>query len=181
MGRIETLDQQVVSHNNPDRVYEDEGWAGYGDWLGTGNLQPGAKKMREFNSARTFVHSLGLLNRDQWRFYCQGAMIELRPKPDDIPNHPNDVYKDSGWAGMGDWLGTHRKATRDFRPRNFEEAREFVRSLKLKNTTEWRDYCKGNMPHLPKKPDDIPAAPWRTYSNKGWKGVGNWLGTNKTS
>ena len=46
--------------------------------------------------------------------------------------------------------------------RDFEGAREFVRSLGLKSGTEWREYCKSG-----KKPDDIPAAPWRVY--KEWK------------
>ena len=46
--------------------------------------------------------------------------------------------------------------------RDFESAREFVRSLGLKSQKEWMEYCKsGN------KPDDIPAAPWSTY--KEWK------------
>jgi len=46
--------------------------------------------------------------------------------------------------------------------RSYKEAREFVRKLNLKNTYEWKEYCKsGN------KPDDIPAAPWDVY--KEWK------------
>ena len=46
--------------------------------------------------------------------------------------------------------------------RSFESAREFVRSLNLKNQKEWLEYCKsGN------KPDDIPSNPWKTY--KKWK------------
>ena len=46
--------------------------------------------------------------------------------------------------------------------RDFESAREFVRSLGLKNSNEWKEYCKsGN------KPDDIPAASWNVY--KKWK------------
>ncbi|RZD42617.1 MAG: hypothetical protein CXT78_09225, partial [Thaumarchaeota archaeon] len=55
--------------------------------------------------------------------------------------------------------------------RDFESAREFVRKLKLKNTTEWQEYCKsGN------KPDDIPSSPNTTYK-KDFKGYGDWLGT----
>ena len=46
------------------------------------------------------------------------------------------------------------------------------RSLNLKNSKEWIEYTKSG-----KKPDDIPAAPWQTYKNKGWKSLGDWLGT----
>ena len=55
--------------------------------------------------------------------------------------------------------------------RDFEEAREFIRSLGLKSNAEWRTYWKSHS-----KPDYIPAAPERTYKNE-WKGWGDWLGT----
>jgi len=59
--------------------------------------------------------------------------------------------------------------------RDFKSAREFVRSLGLKNQKEWTAYCKsGN------KPDDIPAGP-REHYKKEWKGIGNWLGTGTQS
>ena len=46
--------------------------------------------------------------------------------------------------------------------RDFEDAREFVRKLGLKNKKEWQEYCKsGN------KPDDIPSNPWDVY--KEWE------------
>ena len=46
--------------------------------------------------------------------------------------------------------------------RDFESAREFARSLNLKNNVEWREYLKSG-----DKPDDIPSNPWRSY--KEWK------------
>ena len=56
--------------------------------------------------------------------------------------------------------------------RDFESAREFARSLGLKNGDEWKEYCKsGN------KPDDIPSTPKNSYKND-WKSSGDWLGTN---
>ena len=60
--------------------------------------------------------------------------------------------------------------------RPFKEAREFVRSLQLKNMREWRQYRKSN-----KKPDDIPSHPEKIYKNNGWKDCVNWLGNeNRT-
>ena len=58
--------------------------------------------------------------------------------------------------------------------RDFEEAREFIRSLGLKSNAEWRMYWKSHS-----KPDYIPAAPERTYKNE-WKGWGDFLGTHNT-
>lgn len=57
--------------------------------------------------------------------------------------------------------------------RPFSEAREYVRALKLKNVTEWREYYRSG-----KKPDDIPSTPDKIYK-KEWKGYGDWLGTGR--
>ena len=58
--------------------------------------------------------------------------------------------------------------------RSFEDARKFVRSLKLESFDEYRKYCKSG-----KKPADIPTAPNTVYENKGWRSVGDWLGTGR--
>jgi hypothetical protein len=72
---------------------------------------------------------------------------------------------------MGDWLGTGRIADQYKEYKSFDEARRFVRLLKLEGVTECYDYCKsGN------KPADIPSAPDNTYKEE-WKGMGDWLGT----
>jgi hypothetical protein len=44
----------------------------------------------------------------------------------------------------------------------YEEAREYVHKLNLKNQKEWQDYSKSN-----KKPDYIPATPQKVYKGKG--------------
>jgi len=56
--------------------------------------------------------------------------------------------------------------------RTFEDARKFVRSLKLKNKNEWEIFAKSN-----KKPTDIPNAVSDVYKNKGWTSWGDFLGT----
>ncbi|MFN6072984.1 MAG: integrase repeat-containing protein, partial [Bacteroidota bacterium] len=53
---------------------------------------------------------------------------------------------------------------------------EFVHNLNLKNGEEWKDYCKSGH-----KPEDIPAKPYRTYKQDGWKSWGDWLGTGTVS
>ena len=59
--------------------------------------------------------------------------------------------------------------------RDFESAREFARSLKLKNQKEWYEYCKsGN------KPEDISTLVPRTYKNE-WISWGDWLGTENVA
>ena len=147
---------------NPGRTYSNEGWQGYGDWLGTGT-----REYRAFEVARDFVQSLNLKNNMEWREYCKSGN-----KPDNIPTTPDYTYKNKGWQGYGDWLGTGNIANRDKEYRPFEDAREFVRKLDLKSRKEWNEYCKSGY-----KPDDIPAYPNGVYKNKGWQGVSDWLGT----
>ena len=55
--------------------------------------------------------------------------------------------------------------------KSFNDARDYVHKLQLKNEREWNLFCKSN-----KKPKDIPSVP-RQYYKKEWKGLGDWLGT----
>jgi hypothetical protein len=148
----------------PNEVYKDVGWGGWSDWLGTGNRRG---RWRPFEEAREFARSLGLNSQAEWKTYVKSGQ-----KPDDIPAHPNEVYKDVGWNSWGDWLGTGRVHTHDYRP--FREAREYVRSLGLKSGTEWRAYVKSGQ-----KPDDIPANPWVAYKDAGWINLNDWLGAGR--
>ncbi len=152
---------------NPDKTYKDEGWIGVGDWLGTGTIANFNKVFRPFKEARTFVHTLGLKSQKEWLEYCKSE-----EKPDDVPAGPGETYKDEGWIGVGDWLGTGTIASRDMVFRPFKEARTFVHTLGLKSQKEWLEYCKSE-----EKPDDVPARPGETYKDEGWIGMGDWLGT----
>jgi hypothetical protein len=161
----------------PRIVYAQNGWKGYGDWLGTGTIAPRLIVYRPFEEARAFVHALKLKNESEWRKFCKGHFPHKGTLPDDIPANPNQTYAKSGWSGMGDWLGTGTVAPSKKKFRSFEEARAFVHSLKLKNYLEWINYCKGQMPEKGVRPSDIPAGPRESYAKEGWKGYGDWLGT----
>jgi hypothetical protein len=150
---------------SPHLTYAGEGWAGLGDWLGTGTIAPFLRQYRPFEEARAFVHTLSLKSSDEWATYCKSGA-----KPDDIPTAASAVYKDHGWAGMGDWLGTGR--TRSYR--SFEQACDFVRELGLSSVQEWQRYCKSGL-----KPHDIPNAPEHVYRNSGWKSYSDWVGNGR--
>ncbi|MDC0324369.1 hypothetical protein OAM21_04160, partial [Verrucomicrobia bacterium] len=152
---------------NPNRVYEKNGWKGYGDWLGTYRIAAKLKKYRPFKEAREFARSLNLKNREEWEVFCKSGKL-----PPDIPANPNQTYKDKGWRGLGDWLGTGTIANFNKKYRTFNAARKFARSLNLKSGSEWSAFCKSE-----KLPPDIPAKPNQTYKDKGWIGMGDWLGT----
>jgi len=118
-----------------------------------------------FEEALVYVRSLGLSSKSEWSVYCASGN-----KPEGIPSNPRKVYKEE-WVGMGHWLGTGNIMTQRWVFRPFKEAREFVRSLRLRNLREWERYRKSV-----RRPKDIPTNPNCTYRDE-WRGLGDWLGT----
>jgi len=100
------------------KVYAEDGWAGMGDWLGTGTVASFLREYRPFKKARAFVCGLGLKSQTEWRDYCKSGK-----KPNDIPSAPDRTYAEDGCAGFGDWPGAGTVAA----PRRRElEARTVV-------------------------------------------------------
>jgi hypothetical protein len=143
-------------------------WISVGDWLGTDRIAQRNRNFRPFFEARAFARSLKLQSAADWRALSASGAL-----PPDIPAHPWRIYRDDGWVSFGDWLGTGRIAARLKAYRSFEDARTFVRSLKLKSETDWQAYCACG-----KLPSDIPLAPQHTYREDGWTGMRDWLGTD---
>ena len=58
-------------------------------------------------------------------------MVQVGSPTRQHPCYPQQAYKDAGWMGWGDWLGTGTVANRtSFLP--FEKARDIAHTLKLK-------------------------------------------------
>jgi|GEM_PF-1935590 len=172
--------------SSPNAAYKEE-WKGWGDWLGTGRIDTRKIKYLPFEQARDYVRKIGLRDYKQWTTYCKSGN-----KPHGIPNYPNQKYAKE-WKGWRDWfqkssigelpavelhsLDSDLTSSLDsaideigskFMP--FEQAREFVRLMKLKGQKEWNDFCKSG-----KKPSNIPSSPHHIYKEK-WKGYRDWLG-----
>jgi hypothetical protein len=120
---------------------------------------------RKYDDAHAFALSLNLLNKRAWQDFCRSGQL-----PDDIPVAPHLVYREQ-FRGYGDWLGTGRMASRNRLYRRFDDARAFVRSLRLPNVQAWQDFCRSGQ-----LPDDIPTTPHKTYREQ-FQGYGDWLGT----
>ena len=116
-------------------LFRSKGWAGIGDWLGTGNIANRYKKFRVFKKARAYARNLGIKNFTEWRTFTKSGKL-----PTDIPTNPRATYKNEGWTGYGDWLGTGAIATHLRKYRTFSEARTFVQQLNFKNFKEWQTY-----------------------------------------
>ncbi len=161
----------------PDVIYRQMGWLGWGDWLGTGTIAPQNRPFKPFIKARNFARNLKIFRQDDWFKYAKGLLTSKGKIPDDIPANPRSVYKKEGFTTMGDWLGTGRIANfnRSYWP--FLKAKNFVRKLELKTREHWFKYCREGLKGKPHRPIGIPLKPERVYKGKGFKGMGDWLGT----
>ena len=64
----------------------------------------------------------------EWFKWCK-----KNKRPDDVPYNPDEVYKE--WISWPEFMGPIPT-----RWKSFEDAREFARSLKLKNPGEWNTF-----------------------------------------
>jgi len=153
----------------PYRTYSKQNkWKGWGDWLGTEIIATQDRKYRSFKAARKFASSLNLKSRTSWEKFCKSGN-----KPDDIPNNPWNTYKEKGWKGMGDFLGSGVLAPKNMEFWNFGQAKKFVRKLKITGKKDWQEFCRKG-----KRPKKLPSAPNNTYK-KEWKGWGDFFGTRR--
>jgi len=145
---------------NPHKVYKNKGWISFGHWFGTGSVATYLREYWSYEKARDYVHNLKLKSQREWIRYTNSGKL-----PKEIPADPHKVYKNKGWKGFGDWLGTGSIRPGDIEYLEFNEARKIVRELAKKyNLKTVSDYTRAKQDGL--IPTNIPAAPWYVYSKK---------------
>jgi len=144
--------------DTPSYVYKNKGWKGMPDFLGNRDY----KDHLPFEESRKYAHSLNLETRTEW-----WNLSKLKKHPKNIPNAPESTFKNKGWKGWPDFLGSSR--SRNYRP--FIDAQRYAHSLNLISGKEWNDFVMSG-----KLPLDIPRSPKDGYKNKGWKSWADWLG-----
>lgn len=162
--------------SNPASFYRGQGWHNWPDFLGTvgqpRRRRPKQDCWRSFQEARQFVHTLRLWSIQAWNEWCATSA-----RPHDVPEHPDYVYRNEGWAGWRDFLGkipsedAASPGLSSRKWRTFEEARGYVKALKLTGIEQWRQWADSS-----EKPFDIPKTPSYAYRDLGWAGMSDWLG-----
>ena len=153
--------------STPHAVYKHDGWEGWGNWLGTGNVGVKHHQFLPFKMALLYARALNLVGKKDWQAWSKSGA-----RPANMPSNPHKTYKHEEWRGYGHWLGTGNQVCGklDFLP--FKKALLYARSLKLKSVTEWKDWCKSGV-----REANMPFNPHTTYEHEGWQGYGHWLGT----
>jgi superfamily II DNA or RNA helicase len=160
-------------------VYRRRGWQSMGDWLNTDVVAVSKRRFRDFAGARDYARSLGLSSIKEWERFCVGAGTRTARLPSDIPTNPQRTYREQGWVDWSDWLGSKIVATYDRKYWGYLVAREFVRSLRLRNVRDWRRYVVGQIDGVLAKPSALPSAPELVYKEE-WQGYPDFLGTART-
>ena len=88
-------------------------------------------------------------------------MYKKKNKIEFIPSNLEVVYKNRGWQNYRSFFGTNFWS--------FKKARNYVRSLNLKNTYDWREFAASE-----KRIKNIPSNPWAVY--KEWVSIKDWIG-----
>jgi hypothetical protein len=158
--------------STPRWVYKNSGWVSVGDWLGTGKIADQHRRYLPIDEAKIFVRSLGIKSQKDWVSYTHGKLPNLPRLPDNIPANPQSTYKDAGWNGMADWIGTGRTLLKDRSLLQFKEAKIYVHSLSFKKQADWYSFVRSGC-----LPSFLPRDPSRYYKNSGWSSWGDWLGS----
>ena len=107
-GLIE--EYKMVLPVRPHLEYKESGWISWEDWYGTDI------NYHDFTSTRKFVHSLRLRTQKDWTDYCMGRLAHKPGRAGSISAYPEIAYRDEGWKGWEDWLGTGKEIHSDPTP-----------------------------------------------------------------
>lgn len=151
--------------SSPDKPYKNKGWINWADWLGKDSFQGNSQKLT-YLEARKIVQIFKLQSTKEWADFCKSGK-----KPSNIPNRPSAVYKDNGWNGWGDWLGTKTIANFNKTYMPFEQLKQLVKENRIGTQMQWNEFYK----NLYSK-ENIPSNPQRTYKGKGWVNWADFLG-----
>ena len=156
---------------SPQYIYKNNGWKGWGEFLGTGNISAIERKQNfpNFTYAKKIVRKLSFKNIDDYQ-----KAVSTNKKIKNFPYAPDQAYKNKGWSSWGDFLGTGRIANQNRQYKSFEEIKKFARKNKIQTQKEWGLFWKKN-----KRPLDVPYSPQSIFKNNGWKGWNDFLGTKK--
>ena len=131
-GRIE--EYKMVLPVRPHLEYKGSGWISWEDWLGTDI------NYHDLISTRKFVHSLNLRTQKDWVDYCHGRLTHKPRKTDSIFNYPEIAFRDEGWMGWEDWLGTGKEMEPEPSP---SASTEIMIDCKCKGRIENCHECDG--------------------------------------
>jgi superfamily II DNA or RNA helicase len=142
-----------------DGTYENDGWSGWKNFLGTENN----KRFESYKKAKEWALQNNIKTKEEWKEHPL-RLLRFPKNPDYISE-----YK-------AEWVNWKMFLQKKDNYLNFEEARSYVRGLKLVKQKEWREFCISD-----RFPLFIPKSPNKYYLKDGWVSMGDWLGTGRVA
>lgn len=156
----------------PYEKFRNKGWISWGDFLGTGYIAASKRSYVGYEEAKRII--AGAIPRPRTRAEYEAA-IRSGILPGSLPLNAPLIYKNSGWKGVGDYLGTGRIATQDQKFMSYGECKQVIQAMKTRPTSqkEWQDMAKGGL-----LPAGVPHDPVGTYP-KEFEGYPTFLGFHR--
>ncbi len=161
---------------NPQYEYRNKGWKEWDDFLGR-EPKPKREYYKTYEAAKNGARKLKI------------EFVSYYPKrykeDPHLPCDPSWRYRDA-WVDWYDFLGIEKpklkkrkkKKAAPLGPLNtqqryftYDEARQKVRQMGIKNATEYNEKCAGHQ--------KFPALPGHTYKRNGWNGWRKFLGLDE--
>ncbi len=127
---------------------------GWGDWLGYIDHSTKFKNYPSYDEVKEIIKPFKIKTYKEWFSFTNSKKFPLGK----IPKTPNNYYRNQGWINWGDFLQTGNVAGYNRIYMTLSEAKEFIHPLGLRSMSEFRKYCKGEYPNLPKTPANLPVA-----------------------
>lgn len=142
---------------DPAKVYKNEGWISYGDFLGTGTIAKQNMTWMSYSEAVALMRAAGIRSMPEFEQWKNDGN-----RPNDFPAAPANVYSKE-WKGFREFFGTNFMS--------YQEAKTLVRGLKFKSIEEFEVWLQSDS-----RPVNFPKTPRNSYKDNGWSGFKDFLG-----
>ena len=156
----------------PYEKYKNNGWISWGDFLESGYVANANRSYVSYEEAKRIIANANPRPRTRSEY---NEAIRSGVLPSNLPLNAPLIYKNDGWQGVGDYLGTGRVATHHQKFLSYAECKEAIRAMELPPTSqkEWQLMAKRDQ-----LPPGIPHDPSGTYSDE-FEGYPAFLGFHR--
>ena len=139
------------------KIYENNGWKNWGDFLKTGNLPSHLLKFCSYKEAQKIVHHYKVTSGSKYKKF----ILEKKNTKYNLPKAPHVVYDE--WTSWPEFLQVDRK-TVNTKYLTYKELKKIVKKEGIKTMQEYHKF-------LEKRPSESLKFPWKLdmhYKSKGW-------------
>lgn len=156
---------------HPESAYKNKGWESWGDFLSTGTIANQKVQFANYDEAKTIIQSIDKRPTTSSEYK---RLAKLKRLPALLPSNAPHVYKDKGWAGWGDYLGTGVMSTQDRNFLSYDDAKRKLSEMSVPPSSQ-REYQR--LARENKLPFGVPHSPSDHYG-ESFLGYPDYLSTS---